>query len=164
MNQKRRRKEGKTDYKSRIALLRSGKARVIFRKTNKYVIGQYVKSKEAKDKVIIGAVSKELLEYGFSKEASGSLKSISASYLTGFLMGKKILSLDGKEEIIFDLGILRSVQKSRAYGFLKGLVDSGIKMKYEEKIFPEERKIKGENLKIKINFNKIKENIEKKFV
>jgi len=48
---KRRRKEHKTDYAKRIKLLKGGSPRVVFRKTNKYIISQYVKSKNAQDKI-----------------------------------------------------------------------------------------------------------------
>ena len=97
-NLKRRRKEFKTDYKKRFALLKSGLPRVIFRKTNKYLIVQYVKSDNAQDKILLGIDSKVLLKYGWPKEES--IKSIPAAYLTGYLFGKKILlkKLEGSPE------------------------------------------------------------------
>lgn len=84
---KRRRIEGKTDYKARIKMLVSGKARVLFRKTNRYIIGQFVRSKEARDSVVVGTDSRELVKYGWPK--AESIKSTPAAYLTGFLLGKK---------------------------------------------------------------------------
>lgn len=164
---KRRRREGKTDYKLRMGLLKSGKPRVVFRKTNSYIIGGYVESKEAKDKVVVNAVSKELLSYGWPESSRGSLKSLPASYLTGFLLGKKILdkiNKKGKAEGVFDIGLLRSIKKSRVYAFLKGIRDSGVKITGKEELFPDEKRIKGEHLKIKLEIEKIKENIEKRFV
>tara|TARA_Y100000310_G_C20674885_1_gene812425 strand:+ start:1442 stop:1915 length:474 start_codon:yes stop_codon:yes gene_type:complete len=149
-----RRIKGNTDYKARINLLKSGKARIVFRKTNKYIIGQYIKSKEAKDSVVLGVTSKNLLEYGWPESKLGSLKSLTASYLTGFLLGNKILKTD-EVEGIFDLGLLRSIAKSRPYAFLKGVFDSGVKIKVEGKMFPDEEKLKKEN----VDFDKIKENI-----
>jgi len=162
---KKRRKEGKTDYKARLKMLKSGKPRIVFRKTNKQIIGQYVKSKEARDYVVIGVTSKELLKYGWPKNCEGSLKSIPASYLTGYLLGKKIMDRNG-EEAIFDIGLYRSIAKSRIYSFLKGVVDAGVKIKYKEEMFPDKSRIEGKHMKKPIaeNFNKIKENIDKKFV
>ncbi len=161
---KRRRREGKTDYKARINLLRSGKDRIVFRKTNRYVIGQYIKSEEAKDYVLVGLTSKQLLEYGWPQSSRGSLKSLPACYLTGFLLGKKILDKYGEgTESIFDIGLLRSIVKSRVYSFLKGVVDAGIKVNYKEDMFPEKERLEGKYLKSKIEVNKIKENIEGKF-
>ena len=56
--QKRRRRENKTDYGRRLKLLKSEKPRLVFRRTNKYVIAQYVLSKEARDSIKIGLNSK----------------------------------------------------------------------------------------------------------
>ncbi len=158
--QKRRRRENKTDYLKRLKLLKSEKPRVIFRKTNKYIIAQYSISKEAQDYIKIGVTSKELLKYGWPENAIGSLKSTSAAYLTGYLIGRKILK-EKLETPIIDFGMNPSIHKSRAYSFLKGIVDSGLKIKCEEKVFPDEERIKGEHLKHKIEFGKIKSNIEK---
>jgi len=156
---KRRRREGKTDYAKRIRLLKGGNSRIVFRKTNRYIIAQYVKSREAKDSIEFGATSKELLKYGWPKEAEGSLKSITASYLFGILFGKKI---ENKKEFqIIDFGMAKIVHKSRLCAFIKGLADSGIKINAKINIFPEENRIKGENLKHKIQFEQIKSKIMK---
>ena len=88
---KRRRRENKTDYLKRLKLLKSGSPRIVFRKTNKYLIVQYVTSEETKDKIEIGITSKKLINYGWPKNLEGSLKSLPASYLVGLLIGKKIL-------------------------------------------------------------------------
>jgi large subunit ribosomal protein L18 len=151
---KRRRRQSKTDYKKRIRFLKSKSPRLVFRKTNRYVIAQYIISKEAEDKVELGVNSKVLLRYGWPKELQGSLKSISASYLLGIIMGKKILKKGLKTPII-DFGLYRALHKSRLYAFVKGIVDSGLKVKCNEKTFPEEERVKGN----KIPFEEIKSKI-----
>mgnify|MGYP001565342329 CR=1 FL=1 len=151
---KRRRREGKTDYAKRVNLLKGGVPRIVFRKTNRYLIAQYMKSKEAKDSVEFGINSKALLEYGWPEKVSGSLKSVPAAYLLGILVGKKIT--DKKKLPIIDFGMIRTVHKSRAYAFIKGLIDSGIAIKHKEGIFPEDNRIRGEHLKHKIPFDEIK--------
>lgn len=156
---KRRRREGRTDYLKRIKLLKSGKPRIVFRRTNKYIISQYVTSSEAKDKIVLGTSSKELLRNGWPKEAEGSLKSITASYLTGFLMGKKIKG-KGLEDPIVDLGMTRTIHKTKPFAFIKGLIDSGINIECKGEAFPEEERIKGGSLKGKINFDEIKSKLE----
>lgn len=159
---KRRRKEYKTDYLKRIKLLKSGSPRVVFKKTNKYIIAQYVKSKEAQDKVEMGITSKILIKYGWQKEFEGSLKSIPASYLTGLLIGKKILEKKLEKPII-DFGMIRVLHKNRAFAFLKGLKDSGIKVECKEEFFPNEDRIRGEHLKKDFSkmFEEIKSKIQK---
>lgn len=130
---RRRRKEGKTDYKARLGLLKSGKPRVVVRKSNKYIIGQVVVSDIAQDKVVCGVSSKELLSHGWPKELVGNLKSLPACYLAGFLLGKK--SKEVKEGIL-DIGLQRNISKSGIYAFLRGLIDSGFDLPHSEKALP----------------------------
>lgn len=141
---KRRRKEHKTDYSKRIKLLKSGLPRVILRKTNRYLIAQYVTSKEAQDKIGIGITSKELLKHGWPKKFEHSLKSIPAAYLTGYLFGKMIST---KDTPIVDFGMMRAIQKNKMFAFIKGLKDAGVKVNCDEESFPSEDRIKGKHLK-----------------
>lgn len=158
---KRRRRENKTDYLKRLKLLKSGKPRIVFRRTNRYVLAQYVTSKEARDKIVLGVSSKDLLKHGWPKDAEGSLKSIPASYLTGYLIGKKIISKE-LETPILDSGMLRVLHKTKVYGFLKGLIDSGIIIECKPECFPDEARIKGSHLKNKISFDEIKSKMDTK--
>ena len=159
---KKRRRQNKTDYKARINLLKSGTPRLVFRKTNRYFICQYVESSEAKDKIKLGVTSKELLNKGWPKEFSGSLKSIPSAYLLGYLMGKKIQKEKLKTPII-DFGMIRTLAKTKVFGFLKGLIDSGIKINCKEELFPEQKIIEGKELKKDFSeeFTKVKSNIDK---
>lgn len=152
---KRRRREFRTDYGKRFKLLKSKKPRLVVRKTNKYIIVQYVVSKEAQDKIIFGISSKKLLSYGWPESAKGSLKSITASYLTGYLIGKDIIGRKLDKPII-DLGMMRVLHGTKVYGFIKGIIDSGIEIECKKEAFPEEDKIKGSKLKNKIPFEEIK--------
>lgn len=160
--QKRRQRESKTDYAKRIKLLKSKTPRIVFRKTNKYIIAEYITSREAKDKVEIGLTSKKLKEFGWPKDFEGSLKSIPASYLTGLLIGKEIIKKKLKTPIV-DLGMIRAIKKTKAYAFLKGLTDAGIKINCAEENFPEEEKVSGKNMKKDFSkiFKEIKSKIEK---
>jgi large subunit ribosomal protein L18 len=156
---KRRRRENKTDYLIRKKMLSGEKPRVVFRKTNKYVIAQYVLSKEAKDSVKIGLTSKILLKYGWPEKGEGSLKSIPAAYLTGYIIGKKILK-DKLETPIVDLGMEKKVHKTKIFACIKGLVDAGLDIKTKEDTFPEENRLAGESIKTKIDVKKIKSKID----
>lgn len=157
-----RRRLGKTDYGKRKKILKGNSPRIVFRRTNRYIIAQYVTSKEAKDRVEIGITSKNLKEFGWPEKFDGSLKSIPASYLTGLLIGKKILE-EKKETPIFDLGMISPAHKTKPYAFLKGLVDAGVEISHDKKIFPEEDRIKGKHLNKNFTdlFEKIKSKIEK---
>ncbi len=158
--QKRRRRENKTDYLKRLKLLKSDKPRLVFRKTNKYIIAQYVLSDEAQDKIEFGVNTKNLLKYGWPESAKGSLKSISASYLLGYLVAKRILK-EKREKPILDFGMIQSLHKTKVFAFIKGLIDSGLDIPTKEEAFPEEERIKGKDMKNKIDIEKIKLNLEK---
>jgi len=150
---RRRRLENKTNYTKRKRLLEGRKPRIVVRKTNRYIILEYIESKEAQDKVIIGITSKELLEKGWPKEKIGSLKSLGAAYLTGLLFGKMIAKM---KPAILDTGLIRSTKGSRVYAAAKGIKDSGFNLPCGEKIFPEQERItKDFNF-----FDKVKKTIE----
>ena len=159
--QRRRRKENKTDYGKRVKLLKGETPRAIFRKTNRYIIAEYVESKEAQDRIILGITSKILLKYGWPEDMKGSLKSLPASYLTGFLFGKRILKKKLKNPLI-DIGMNRSVKKGRVFSFVKGLIDSGIHVNCKAEILPEKDQFEGKRLKKDFSsiFSKIKNKIE----
>lgn len=138
---KRRRIEGKTDFRRRLGMLKSEKARLVVRKSNRFVYAQIVVSDVAQDKVIVSVDSKMLLSKGWPKELEGSLKSLSASYLVGFLLGR--MAKDKVSEAILDLGLNRNVQKSRIYAVLKGAVDSGLNIPHSEESLPTLEEIKS---------------------
>ncbi len=150
---RRRRLEARTDYKARLELLKSGKPRVVIRKTNRYVIVQIVTSNLAQDQVIFGTSSKVLLMKGWPEAQAGSLKNLSAAYLTGFFVGKQ--AKDKIKDAIVDLGMHRNIQKSRIYAVVKGLVDSGLPVLCGEEALPIEEDFER-NTNIKDIFTKVK--------
>lgn len=157
---RRRRREGKTDYKARMALLKSDFSRIAIRKSNKYILLQLIESNQSQDKVIVSVSSKELLKQGLDEKYSGSLKSIPAAYITGILMAKK---LDNKKEYIIDWGMLVEKKQGKICAAIKGLVDGGANIRVNEKIFPTEERLNGEHLNdsVKQALNKLKGKIKK---
>ena len=137
---RRRRHEGKTDYKARLALLKSEKPRLIIRKTNRYIIAQIVETEIAQDKIILGLSSRALLKKGWPENLKGSLKSLAAAYLTGFVLGS--LAKDKVKDIILDAGMHRNIPKSRIYALLKGALDSGLNISHKPEILPSIEQIK----------------------
>ncbi|MEK6855587.1 MAG: 50S ribosomal protein L18 [Nanoarchaeota archaeon] len=132
---KRRRLESKTDYRTRVSLLKSGKARLVVRKTNRYMIAQVIISKQAQDTVVCGISSNILLSKGWPKEMAGSLKSLPACYLVGILIAK--LAKEKKiTEAILDIGMYRTINNSRLYAVLKGALDEGLSVPHSEEAVP----------------------------
>jgi large subunit ribosomal protein L18 len=140
---KMRRRQALTDYKLRKNLLKSGIPRIVIRRTNKYFIVQAVQSNQAQDKVVESVSSKDLLKNGWDKNMSGSLKSIPAGYLTGILLAKKL----GKGKYIVDLGLSRTGKGSRVFSVVKGLIEGGLEISADKKVFPSEERLKGSHLK-----------------
>ena len=151
-----RRLKAKTDYKSRLSLLKSGKPRLVVRKTNRYVIVQLVESNIAQDRVLLTVTSKSLISKGWPSEKSGSLKSMAACYLTGLAFGKLALSKIKNNEIVLDIGMQRNIQKSRIYAVLGGVVDAGLKIPHNQEALPSLESIQ-KNKNITGIFDKLKD-------
>lgn len=156
---KRRRQEAKTDYGARLVMLKSEKARLVVRKTNRQIIMQIVVSDLAQDKVVVGTSSLALLEQGWPKELSGSLKGLAAAYLTGKLLAG--IAKGKVSEIILDLGMQRNMKKSRLFAAVSGAVDGGLNLKVGEGVLPSLEEIKKRNNeKVQKVFDKLSKEIK----
>ena len=60
--QLRRRREGSTHYKLRLGMLKSGKTRVVIRKSLKNILIQFIKYSPEGDKVLLTISSKRLVK------------------------------------------------------------------------------------------------------
>jgi len=138
---KRRRQECKTDYRKRLVLLKSNLPRLVVRKSNRYLILQIVESKHAQDKVLYYVNSKELLAKGWPEDKSGSLKNLSAAYLSGMLLGKKVLDGGLKGKVILDSGLIPNTKGSKVYAVVKGFSDAGVEIPFDEKVMFSEEEI-----------------------
>jgi large subunit ribosomal protein L18 len=152
-----RRLKGKTDYKSRLALLKSQKPRLVVRKTNRYIVAQIVMTDVAQDKIVVGHLSKDLLDQGWPKESAGSLKSMQACYLTGLLLAKNA-SKNKIKNIILDLGMNRNVKKSRIYAVVKGAIEGGLEIPCNPDMLPTVEELK-QNEKLGKIFDKLMKTI-----
>lgn len=137
----RRRREGKTDYHARKALVISGVPRLVTRTSINNMIAQVVVAKPKGDEVLVSAHSRELVKYGW-KAPRGN---ISAAYLTGFLCGLKAKA-HGVEEAILDIGLYRPTKGARVFALLKGVLDAKVNVPHSEEKLPDEKRIKGEHI------------------
>jgi len=152
-----RRREGKTNYKKRLALLKSGKPRLVVRKSLRYIRAQIVEFDPKGDKTIVGVLSKELKKYGWNY----SFKNLPAAYLTGLLVGKKALER-GIKEAVLDIGLHRATKGAKVFVVAKGAIDAGLKVPLGEGILPSEERIRGEHIANYLEkFKNIKEDFEK---
>lgn len=135
----RRRKEGKTNYRKRRALIISGKPRLVIRGTLKNMIVQIVAAKPHGDEVLVSTHSRELLKnYGW-KAPRGNLP---AAYLTGLLCGLKAKS-KGVNEAVLDIGLHSPTKGARVFAALKGASDAGLMVSHGEEKLPDEKRIQG---------------------
>ncbi|KYK26443.1 50S ribosomal protein L18 [Thermoplasmatales archaeon SG8-52-1] len=138
----RRRREGKTDYRKRLKLLRSKKVRMVVRKSIKNTQIQFVEYKEDGDNILISAKSDELIKK-FNWKFSTS--STPAAYLTGVLAGKRAKD-KGIDECILDIGRHPPITGSKIFATIKGVIDAGIKCPYNEEKIPKDDRIIGKHL------------------
>ncbi len=137
----RRRREGKTDYYRRMALLASGMPRMVVRKTNRRIIVQLVISGLEGDRTLVAASSNELAGYGYE----GSSSSTPAAYLTGILFAARALNA-GYREAILDIGLHRAKPGARVFAALKGATDVGLEIPHGDSAIPDESRLKGAHI------------------
>jgi large subunit ribosomal protein L18 len=136
----RRRREGKTDYQARKALVLSGKLRIVARNSLRNSSVQIVAAKSVGDVVLAAAHSKELKKFGW-KAPTGNAP---AAYLTGFLCGLKAKA-KGATEAILDVGLVAPTKGSKLFAVLSGVVDAGVVVPHDEAKIVKEM-VKGEHI------------------
>ena len=157
----RRRREGKTDYSKRLKLLLARKPRLTVRLTNRKIIAQLIEFNPQGDKILVAVDSLALKEQGWNH----SFRNLPAAYLTGLLIGKKVLEKKISEAIL-DSGFKSVLKKGVLTSFLKGVIDAGVNIPHgDDKIFPPEDRLAGKHIqnndKIVEDFNKVKDKIMK---
>ncbi|CRH03904.1 60S ribosomal protein L5, putative [Plasmodium relictum] len=134
----RRRREGKTDYRARKALIlqdknkyNAQKLRFVVRKTNSQIICQIATAHIEGDKILAEAKSKELTKYGIPV----GLKNYAAAYATGLLCARrflKSLNLDsqfvGVEKITEEVEDKEEKEDEDSRKPIKAYLDVGITM------------------------------------
>lgn len=138
----RRRREGKTNYRSRRALVLSGRPRLVIRLTLSHTIVQLIESEAVGDKVLVSAHSRELANtYGWL----GNCGNIPSAYLTGLLCGFKAMA-NGVKKAFLDVGLHIPSKGTRIFAALKGVVEAGVEVPYSEDILSEEDRIVGKHI------------------
>ena len=157
----RRRREGKTDYRKRLAMLKSRKLRFVVRKSNQAVTCQIVEYGPKGDKTIVTVDTFALKKLGWT-ESTGN---IPAAYLTGMLCAK-IAKEKGVEEAILDIGLNTSTKGSRIFAALKGAVEGGLDIPHSEEVLPPADRLSGKHIpekgeKIAKEFEEVRKKIGK---
>jgi len=154
-----RRNEGKTNYKKRLSMLKSGIPRAVIRKSNYNMQVQVINYGKNGDVTVATANSKELVEMGWKHHTGNT----SAAYLTGYLCGVRAKS-KGVEKAVVDIGLISPVHGSRVFAAAKGVADAGIEVPIDAEALPKEERIKGVHIKNgpALEFDKVLQEIRKK--
>jgi large subunit ribosomal protein L18 len=137
----RRRREGRTDFRQRAALLRARIPRAVVRTSLRHTSVQLVSYDAKGDFVVATAHSRELLDLGW-KASTGNLP---AAYLTGYLAGMRAKK-KGVEEAVLDIGLKEPVKGAACFATLKGLLDAGVDIPHSKEILPSADRVKGKHI------------------
>ena len=149
-----RKRQGKTDYKKRLAFISGNKPRLVVRRFSRNILAQVTEFNPDGDMVIVSAHTNELRKkYGMTMPR----KNITSAYLLGLLIGKKAM-LKKIKSAVLDLGLQRPVKGSLLFAVVKGAVDAGLDVPHSKEVLPDEKRIKGEHLK-KSEYVEIKKKI-----
>lgn len=154
----RRRRECKTEYVQRSALIQQDntkyaarKYRLVARVTNHKIIAQIISADVDHDVTLCQANSVELKNYGIAL----GLTNYAAAYCVGLLVARRLLKKVGMDEIytgpikegsddedeekrrpfrvILDVGLRRTTTGARVFGVMKGAVDGGLLIPHSDK-------------------------------
>jgi len=128
----RRRREGKTDFAKRLALIKSGKTRMVVRKSNKGVLVQFIDFSPEGDKTLL-TVNNAYLTKQYSWPAK---RNVWTAYLAGLAAGK-LAQKKGVKEFVLDIGMHIPSKGSVVFAALKGAADSGLSTNFDKEMVPE---------------------------
>ncbi|WP_135828267.1 50S ribosomal protein L18 [Halorussus halobius] len=137
----RRRREVRTDYHQRLRLLKSGKPRLVARKSNRHVRAQLVTMGPDGDETAASAFSGDLEEYGW-EAPTGNLPS---AYLTGLLAGKRALDA-GVDEAVLDIGLNTATPGSKVFAVQEGAIDAGLDVPHNDAVLADWSRTRGEHI------------------
>ncbi len=137
----RRRREVRTDYHQRLRLLKSGKPRLVARKSNRHVRAQLVATGPEGDETLASAHSADLAEYGWEAPTSN----LPAAYLTGYLAGKRAVDAD-VDEAVLDIGLNSPTPGSKVFAVQEGAIDAGLDVPHNDAVFADWSRTRGEHV------------------
>ena len=137
----RRRREARTNYHQRLRLLKSGKPRLVARKSNTNVRAQLVVTGPEGDDTVASAHSTDLEEYGW-EAPTGNMP---AAYLTGLLAGLRALDA-GVEEAVLDIGLNSPTPGSKVFAVQEGAIDAGLDIPHNDEVLADWPRTRGEHI------------------
>ena len=137
----RRRREVRTDYHQRLGLLKSGRPRLVARKSNEHVSAQLIVPTARGDDVLASAHSSDLREHGW-EAPTGNMP---AAYLTGLLAGTRAVEND-VEEAVLDIGLNTATPGNKVFAVQEGAIDAGLEIPHNESVFADRERTRGSHI------------------
>jgi len=137
----RRRREARTDYHQRLRLLKSGKPRLVARKSNDHTRAQLIVTGPQGDETVTSAVSGDLEEFGWAAP-TGNLP---AAYLTGYLAGARAVDA-GLDEAVLDIGLNTATPGNKVFAVQEGAIDAGLAIPHNESVFADWQRTRGTHI------------------
>lgn len=137
----RRRREVRTDYHQRLRLLKSGKPRLVARKSNNGISAQLIVMGPNGDLTEASANAQDLAEFGW-EAPTGNMP---AAYLTGYLAGKRAVDA-GLDEAVLDIGLNTATHGSKVFAVQEGAIDAGLNVPHNESVFADWQRTRGEHI------------------
>ena len=138
-----RRRNGRTDYRRRMRMLRGGVPRAVVRVSNTQVTCQLVEFGMGGDSILASVSGNTLAKHGWP--AGASRKSVPACYIAGYALAKSAIAA-GHDSAILDIGLASSSPGSRIFAALKGMVDAGLDVPHGKDILPDDDRINGTHI------------------
>ncbi|MFQ3319202.1 MAG: large subunit ribosomal protein L18 [Natronomonas sp.] len=137
----RRRREARTNYHQRLRLLKSGKPRLVARKSNNHTRAQLIVTGPHGDETVVSASSADLEAFGW-EAPTGNLP---AAYLTGLLAGKRAVEA-GLEQAVLDIGLNTATPGNKAFAVQEGAIDAGLEIPHNEDVFADWQRTRGSHI------------------
>ena len=132
-------RNNKTNYRKRKAVLISKRNFVTIKVSNQNIHCQLIQPAMKGDLVLTHAGSKELAKYGWK----GSLNNLSACFLVGLILGKKMEAKKIDSAILY---IGKTSFTSKVAACLKGIAAAGINIPLSEESLPSEDRVNGSQI------------------
>lgn len=128
----RRRREGRTDFAKRLALIKGGKTRMVVRKSSRSVLVQFIDFSPTGDKTLITVSSAHLVkQYKWPAK-----RNVWTAYLAGLMAGK-LAKKKGVKEFVLDIGMHIPSKGSVVFAAQKGAADAGLSTNFDKEMVPE---------------------------
>ncbi|MBI2208686.1 50S ribosomal protein L18 [Candidatus Woesearchaeota archaeon] len=137
----RRKRKSLTNYRKRVKVLSAKRPRLVVRKSLKNIQASIVEYNKKGDIVRVASHSQNLKKFGWNYNTGN----IPAAYLVGYLLGKKAKNAR-LDQVIFDIGLSKSVKGSRLYSVLAGALDAGLNIPCSKEMLPSKERLSGAHI------------------